>query len=120
MVRAVLRRASVVVCRVTFAELAAAIGRAEREGVIDHRRRDAILGRLDADFSKLTIVEIRRATLVRVPAIVVKHALRGYDSVQLAAALAVQRAGSAVSFWSTDSHLVGAAQAEGLHGVIPR
>jgi hypothetical protein len=120
MVRALLRRASAVVCRVTFAELSAAVARAAREGVIDNRRRDSVLARLDGDFSKLAVVEVRRATLAAVPRIVVEHGLRGYDAVQLAAALAVHRASGSTSFWSTDSQLLAAARLEGLQGVSPR
>jgi hypothetical protein len=54
-----------------------------------------------------------------VPGLVVRHALRGYDAVQLAAALAIRHEGGAVAFWSTDGDLVAAAQAEGLQGVVP-
>jgi uncharacterized protein len=98
MVRALLRRDTAVVCRVAFAELSAAIARAAREGVVDERRRDAILARLDGDFSKFTIVEVRRAMLAPTPRLVVDHALRGYDAVQLAAAIAVHGKSGAVSF----------------------
>jgi uncharacterized protein len=119
MVRAVLRRATAAACRITFAELSAAVARAAREGVIEQPRRDRILARLEADFAKLTIVEIRRGMLSPVPDLVVRHALRGYDAVQLAAAIALRQAGAAVSFWSTDARLVAAAQAEGLQGVVP-
>jgi uncharacterized protein len=120
MVRALLRRSTAAACRITFAELSAAIARAAREGAIEARRRDAILARLEADFSKLVVVEVRRAMLAPVPSLVVNHALRGYDAVQLAAALAVHRTGTAVSFWSTDKDLVAAARAEGLQGLVPR
>ena len=87
--------------------------------MIDERHRDAILVRLDGDFASFAVVEVRRATLRIVPALVVQHALRGYDAVQLAAALAIRREGGAVAFWSTDTDLITAARAEGLQGVVP-
>lgn len=118
-VRRLLRRTRPAVARITYAELAAVIARAAREEVIDESQRDAILARLDGDFASFTVVEIRRATLRIVPGLVVQHALRGYDAVQLAAALAIRREGGAVAFWSTDGDLITAARAEGLHGVVP-
>ena len=118
-VRRLLRRTRPAVARITYAEVAAAVARAAREDVIDQRHRDTILGRLDGDFASFTVVEIRRATLRMVPALVVQHVLRGYDAVQLAAALMIRREGGAVAFWSTDSDLITAARAEGLHGVVP-
>ena len=99
--------------------LAAAINRAAREDVIDEKHRDAILARLEGDFASFTVVEIRPATLRIVPGLVVQHALRGDDAVQLAAALAIRREGGAVAFWSTDGDLITAARAEGLQGVVP-
>ena len=118
-VRRLLRRMTPAVARITYAELAAVIARAAREKVIDERHRDGILARLDEDFASFTVVEIRRAMLGVVPVLVVQHALRGYDAVQLAAALAIRHEGGAVAFWSTDDDLITAARAEGLQGVLP-
>jgi predicted nucleic acid-binding protein len=118
-VRALLRRSHPVVARVTYAEVAAAIARASREGLIDLTHRDAILGRLDEDFARLTVIEIRAATLRLVPELVTRHPLRGYDAVQLAAALTVRSRGATVCFWSSDATLVTAARAEGLQGNVP-
>ena len=120
LVRATLRANEVVVARIAYAELAASIARACRLDAISEPQRDAILSRLAQDFSRLTIVEIRPALVAMVPELVVKHPLRGYDAVQLAAALTVRASGQAVEFWSADATLCDAANAEGLKTVNPR
>jgi hypothetical protein len=65
-------------------------------------------------------VEIRPALVALVPNLVARHPLRGYDAVQLAAALTVQASGHAVEPWCADATLCGAAAAEGLKVVSPR
>jgi len=112
--RSTLRRARVAVARITYAEALAAVARAHREHLIDVAERDRIVAAIGEDFRELTVVEIRPATLAPVAGLVVRHPLRGYDVVQLACALAVRRAGLAVTFWSADERLAAAADAEGL------
>ena len=118
-VRALFRRGIVAVARITYAELFSAVARAWHLGVLPEAQRTTIFERIEADFSDLTIVEIRSSILHRVPDLVVRHPLRGYDAVQLAAALAIQERGGSVRFWSADEQLVAAAQAEGLRAVVP-
>lgn len=103
----------------TSAELAATVARACRMAVITEAQRDVILARIGSDFSKLNIVEIRASLVALVPALVVRHPLRGYDAIQLAAALAVRATGRSVEFWSADATLCQAAVAEGLSMVSP-
>lgn len=119
LVRAALRTHLVSVARITYAELAASIARASRLGAITEVQRDTIMARLKSDFSHLTIVEIRAALVDLVPALVLRHPLRGYDAVQLAAALTVRASGQAVEFWSADAALCQAAETEGLRIVNP-
>lgn len=118
-VRAMLRRTRPLVARIAYAEVAAAIAKAWRHGIIAEERRAAILSKLAGDFGDFDVIEIRRATLQDVPALVTRHPLRGYDAVQLAAALAARDAGTAVSFWCTDEALAAAADAEGLRVIVP-
>ena len=120
MVRATLRAHQVAVARVTYAELAASVARAARGGVITDAQRDAIFTRLEADFAKLRVIEVRGPTLAVVPRLVTTHALRGYDAVQLAAALALAGLGEPVEFWSADEALCRAALAEGMRVITPR
>lgn len=113
-VREMLRSAHASVSRVTYAEAFAAIARAEREKVIPADERDRIFARIPIDFRELTIVELRAATLAPIAEIVVRHALRGFDAVQLASALVLRRGRLASTFWSADGRLCDAAEAEGL------
>src|SRR5439155_10191729 len=83
------RRKEICVARITSAELCATIARVCRDGGIDVETRDDLLTRAQRDFRQLTIVELRPAVLARVPPLVVRWPLRGYDPVQLAAAPAV-------------------------------
>lgn len=119
LVRTTLRVHPVSVARITYAELAASVARAFRLAAISEAQRDAILARLARDFSRLHVVEVRAALVGLVPELVVRHPLRGYDAVQLAAALTVHASGQSVEFWSADAALCQAAAIEGLRTVNP-
>lgn len=108
------RHRTIAVSRLAYAELAAAVARLSREGALDDAARDLILRRLGADFSALTVVEARRAIVERVPSLVLRNPLRGFDALQLATALALYEDGGAVDFWTADQRLAMAARAEGL------
>lgn len=108
------RRRTVAVSRLAYAELAAAVARLSRVGALDDAARDLILGRLGRDFSALTVVEARRAIVERVPSLVLRNPLRGFDALQLATALTLHEDAGAVDFWTADQRLAAAARAEGL------
>ena len=113
-VRALFTRKQVATTRIAFAELCATLARLTRERSLSERARDAIFDRLTADFSAMSIVEVRPMLLQRVPELVVRQPLRGYAAVHLAAALVVRQRGVAVEFWAADARLVEAARTEGL------
>ena len=119
MVRAALRTHTIAVARATFAEAAAAVARASRLGVMNDAQRDVILDRLPVDFSRLSVIEMRRAVVERVPTLVTRYPLRGYDAIQLASALTLRQTGLAVEVWCADGVLLEAAAAEGCHVVKP-
>jgi hypothetical protein len=108
------RKRPIAVARIASAELAAAVARQHREGAVTETVRDAILARLNRDFTQMTVVEVRTAMLARVPPLVVRWPLRAYDAVQLAAALTLQATGVSTAFWSSDGNLIAAALGEGL------
>lgn len=114
------RKRPIAVARIASAELAAAVARQHREGAVTEVVRDAILARLNRDFAQMTVVEVRAALLSRVPALVVRWPLRGYDAVQLAAAVTLQATGVSTMFWSSDANLVKAALGEGLQATVIR
>lgn len=116
---AALRRGRIVVARITYAELLATLARACRERVISEPQRTRAFERVEEDFRELTLVEIRGPVLRRVGELVVRHPLRGYDAVQLAAALTVKDQGGSMQFWSADERLADAARQEGLRVGVP-
>jgi predicted nucleic acid-binding protein len=115
-VRRRFRSGTLAAARIAYAELAAALARRQRERDLTATLFESIMERLDEDFGKLVVVEIRPALIERVPDLVRKHPLRGYDAVQLAAALSL-RARGAVELWAADGALLTAARGEGLRVV---
>ena len=73
---------------------------------------DSLLDRLDGDFHKLVVVEIRIAIVERVRELVRRYPLRGYDAVQLSAALSLRARGATVDLWGSDGALLDAARGE--------
>lgn len=107
-------RRVVAVCRITYAEAVAAFARRSREGEFSPAQLAQIVRRLEEDLADFEVAEVRQNTMSFIPALCARHALRGYDAVQLSAALSVRQAGIAVDFWTMDLALRDAALAEGL------
>ena len=107
------------VARISGAEVMAAIARRIRSGNLSQQAgRDAI-SQFRADFATLQdLVEISPTLVAHAMDLAERSALRGYDAVQLAAALAVHEAALAIGFSaslvSADDELNAAAIAEGL------
>jgi len=114
--RTQLRRRTVAVARIAQAELPAALARRAREGTLPETAFESILDRIERDFARLTVVEIRPALVRRVASLVRRHPLRAYDAVQLSAALTLAGRG-AVELWAADGDLLAAARLEGLRTV---
>jgi predicted nucleic acid-binding protein len=106
--------------RVSGAEIAAAMFRREREGALAAADVQAAISQFKADFRRrYHIVEITDQLVDTAMALVERHALRGYDAVQLAAALELHGTRSALSlspihFVCADERLNQAADREGL------
>lgn len=112
--------ARIYVARVTYVEVVSALARKARGGKISGSAETKAVGRLRRAFQgKFRSVEITK-TLIDVAADSARrHKLRGYDAVQLAAALQVQRRRAALNlspliFVSADNDLNAAAAAENL------
>jgi predicted nucleic acid-binding protein len=105
----------VVTARVTYAEARATFARLAREGVIAPAGHRGVVRALDEDWSTYSIIDVSEVVVRRAGALAERHSLRGYDAVQLAAALDVRLVGGAdVSFASFDSRLNQAARRERL------
>jgi predicted nucleic acid-binding protein len=103
------------VVRITLAETVAAVTRKERGGLIKPQAAATALNDFHVDFAQqYVIVEVVAALVAQAAALARKHALRGYDAVQLAAALEVGSQIPSLTLLSADTNLNAAAEAEGL------
>jgi len=112
---------SLYVARITLVELVAAISRRRKSGHLTPADAAAALSDVRADFaSDYRVIEVTGALVDQAEVLADRHALRGYDAVQLAAAIQVNDAytaagqPSAVTLISADLELNAAAAAEGL------
>lgn len=106
---------SLFVARITLAETIAAITRRERGGHISPADAATALADFQHDFARqYFIVEVSAAVVAQAATLARGHALRGYDAVQLAAALEVHSQAPTLTLISADADLNAAAHAEGL------
>lgn len=118
-IRRLCARADIAVARIAYAEVTCALARACREGMLSESARDRLLDQLATDVDAFQTVELRRSIVERTRPLAIRHALRGYDAVQLASALAIHERGPSLRFWSADARLVAAARSEGLRASVP-
>ena len=111
---AVARAAAVATARITYAEARAAFARHTRVGGLKSMELRRVVHQLDEEWGQYSIVEITDSVVRGAGALAERHKLRGYDAVQLAAALDVRLAGGDVEFASFDVRLSRAAQRERL------
>ena len=101
--------------RIALVEMVAAVTRRERGGHISAQAAASALADFQYDFAHQYFVVEVTATLVDQAASLARtHALRGYDAVQLAAALEVHAQAPPLTLLSADANLNTAAAAEGL------
>ncbi len=107
------------VARLTGVEVVSAIARRARGGSLSAAHAASALTRFRADFrTRFQIVGIRVALVKQAMRLAETHFLRGYDAVQLAAALQIHRRclalGQPLTLVSADADLNAAAVTEGL------
>jgi len=106
--------------RISGAEIIAALSLRTRTGALIPADAKAASMQFRADFSKrYQIIEVTENLVDLAMTLAEKHGLRGYDAIQLAAALQLRNVRSylslsPISFVSADDKLNGAAAAEGL------
>jgi predicted nucleic acid-binding protein len=106
---------SLFLVRITLAEMVAAVTRRERGGHLSAPSAATALADFQYDFAnQYFIVEVSPALVTRAATLARTHALRGYDAVQLAAALEVHAQAPSLTLLSADTGLNAAATAEGL------
>ena len=110
----------VFIARITFVEVISAISRKERGKHISATDAATAKKQLETDYSSEFInVEITETLILEAARLAEKHAPRGYDAVQLAAAIETQakratRSLPSLTLLSSDTDLNAAAIAEGL------
>ncbi len=111
--------------RISGAEIVAALFRRARTGALSPSDAQAAAAQFKADlYNDYQIIEVTDALVDRAMALAEKHGLRGYDSIQLAAALELQTLRASLSllsitFISADDALNNAAVADGLNAENP-
>jgi uncharacterized protein len=106
---------SLIVVRITLAETVAAVTRRERTGHTSPQEAARSLGDFRLDFARqYFIIEVSAGLVSEAASLARRHGLRGYDAVQLAAALEVQAKVPSLTLLSADANLNAAATAEGL------
>ena len=117
--RRLLGAGNVATCRLSEAEVASAVVRRWREGVLSASERDRTLTALREDLERMDVVEILPEVSRRTHALLVRHRLRAGDALQLAACLHLrEQAALPAEFVAFDERLLAAATAEGL-AVVP-
>ena len=108
------------VARITSVEVISALTRRARMGALDSKDAVKAIAKLRRAFAaRFRIVEVTAALVERAAELAEKHALRGYDAVQLAAALNVNdgrlaAGATALTLVSADDALNAVAMLEGL------
>jgi predicted nucleic acid-binding protein len=115
---AVRQAATVATVRISYAEARAAFARYQRDGRITRAALRGMVRDFDRDWGTYTVVEVAESLVRHAGALAERHALRGDDAVQLAAALSLQRADPEVEFAAFDKRLTAAATRERL-GLLP-
>lgn len=96
-------------------ESAAALAAAERAGRVTTTQHDRLLTSCTELIDQMTLVEVTQDLVASAAVLAREEALRGYDAVHLAAAIAV----GATIFTSADAALCEAARSLGLHVAQP-
>ncbi|MGI6379161.1 MAG: type II toxin-antitoxin system VapC family toxin [Anaerolineae bacterium] len=105
---------------VTRAEVAAALARAARTGLVERDQAEAALLVFRAEWPRLARIQLTEPLIARADAVAWDHGLRGYDAVHLASALYWQESlRQAVVMATYDRELWRAGEATGL-SVWPR
>jgi predicted nucleic acid-binding protein len=106
---------TIVVAEIARVEVAAALAARHRAGAITYSERNLLVALLLRHFdTEYRIVAITPGLMGSAVVLTQQHRLRGYDAVQLAAALTAAAALPGLAFIAADNDLLSAARAEGL------
>jgi predicted nucleic acid-binding protein len=106
---------AVATCRITWAEIHAALSRRAREAPQDAAAIETAKQAFAAEWLHYVVIEVSQSIVERAGEFADTFALRGYDAVQLAAAqLLAEASGEACAFACFDLRLAKAAKVLGL------
>ena len=106
---------AVATCRITWAEIYAALSRRARESPKDAAAIEMAKQAFAADWPHYVVIEVSQSVVERAGEFADTFALRGYDAVQLAAAhILAEASGEACDFACFDLRLAKAAKVLGL------
>ena len=109
---------AIAVCRIAWVEMMAALARRAREFPNDADAIEVVRQRLRTDWPMYVVVEVTQQLAELAGEFADTFALRGYDSVQLAAARTLQdMAGEEIQFACFDTRLGKAARMLGMPGL---
>lgn len=104
-----------VTCRQSEAEIASALARRRREGVLTAAVRDRLLASMQRDMASLYVVEVSPEVSAHACRLLMRHKLRAGDALHLASALVLLgRSDITVQFVAYDQALNEAALKEGF------
>lgn len=113
--RRLLTRGSVATSRLSFVEVASALGRLGREGRLSEDQCSAALAALTADAASVLVIELTDEIVSRAQALKQRHPLRAGDAIQLASCLYVRETvNPRTTLVSFDDRLNTAARLEGV------
>ena len=106
------RAEAVATVLITYAEARAAFARHQREGGISRAELRRAVRELDREWRTFNVIALSDSIVHSAGTLAERHALRGYDAVQLAAALELRAGGGPVEFCAFDDRLHRAARRE--------
>ena len=114
LVLALLRDSLLVSSRLSEVEISSALARRWREGRFTREDLDRALASLERDFQRVAVVELRPSVVSLARDLLLRHALRAGDAIQLASGVLLKEGGFELEFVAFDNRLNAAARDEGL------
>jgi len=115
------RDVSAATSKLAYPEILSALTRKQRSGELTRRSLQAAVNQFEADWAGMVVVEFHDELLPTMKSLLLKHHLRGADTVHLSSALWLKRSvQSDLTFVASDLNLLKAAQAERLEVINPQ
>lgn len=112
---------SVVTSRLTYPEILSAFNRRCKEGAFPEEWLNKMIKNFEAEWEKFIIIDSQEEFSASTKELIIKHSLRGADSVHLSSALWLKPlAKGNMTFIACDNNLLKAAKAERLKVVNPQ